>query len=63
MIDYEAPRNEGLLSDRIVETSKGYEIRQIHYTNPADGEQYESLTNEFTLPAWVHVLLYELADV
>jgi len=59
LVDYDDSRSEGVISDRIVETSKGYEIRQICYTNPADGERYEYLTNELTLPGWVHVLLYK----
>jgi len=59
IVSYDDPRNEGVISDRIVETSQGYEIRQIIYTNPADGERYEYLTNELTLSAWIHVLLYK----
>ena len=43
----------------MAETSKGFEIRQIIYINPADGVQYRYLTNEFTLPAWAIVLLYK----
>ena len=59
IIDYSDERNEGVQSDRMVETSEGYEIRQIIYVNPADGVQYRYLTNEFTLPAWCIVLLYK----
>ena len=59
LIDYQDKRNEGVLSDDLVETSQGYEIRKIVYTNPADGKTYTDLTNEFSLPAWVHVLLYK----
>jgi len=59
LIDYSDPRNEGLISDRLVETSAGYEIRQIIYVNPADGVQYRYLTNEMSLPAWALVLLYK----
>ena len=59
VIDYSDPRNEGIISDRLVETSQGYEIRQIVYINPADGVEYRYLTNELTLPAWTHVLLYK----
>jgi len=59
LIDYSDERNEGVISDRMVETSEGFEIRQIIYINPADGVQYRYLTNEFTLPAWAIVLLYK----
>ena len=59
IIDYEDKRNEGIVSDRMVETSKGFEIRQIVYVNPQDGVEYRYLTNEFTLPAWAIVLLYK----
>lgn len=59
LIDYSDPRTEGLISDRLVETSEGYEIRQIIYINPEDGVEYRYLTNERTLPAWALVLLYK----
>ena len=59
LIDYHDTRNEGVLCDDLVETSKGYEIRKISYINPADGKTYTYLTNEFSLPSWVHVLLYK----
>jgi hypothetical protein len=59
VIDYSDKRNEGVMSDRMVETSEGFEIRQIIYINPADGVEYRYLTNELTLPAWTIVLLYK----
>ena len=59
IIDYQDKRNEGLVSDRMVETSEGYEIRQVIYINPEDGVEYRYLTNEFTLSAWAIVLLYK----
>ncbi len=59
VLDPEDPRNEGIVSDRLVETSQGYEIRQIIYISPADGVEYRYLTNEMTLPAHVIVLLYK----
>lgn len=59
IIDYNDPRNEGIISDRLVETSAGYEVRQIVYIDPATGTEYRYLTNEKTLPAWVIVLLYK----
>jgi len=58
-IDYDDIRNEGLTSDRLVASSGGYEIRQIVYINPADGVEYRYLTNELSLPAWIHILLYK----
>ena len=58
-IDYTDQRNDGIHSDEIVATSGGYELRRIIYTNPADGKRYSYLTNDFSLPAWIHVLLYK----
>lgn len=59
IIDYSNKRNEGIMSDNMVETSQGFEVRQVVYINPADGVEYRYLTNEFTLPAWTLVLLYK----
>ena len=59
IIDYGDSRNEGLISDRLVETSKGHEVRQIIYVDPATGTGYRYLTNEKSLPAWVIVLFYK----
>jgi len=59
LIDYSDTRNEGIKSDDLVETSQGYEIRKVVYINPADGKTYTYLTNEFSLPSWVLVLLYK----
>lgn len=59
IIDYTDKRNEGVISDKMVETSKGFEVRQVIYINPEDGAEYRYLTNEFTLPAWAIVLLYK----
>ena len=58
-LDYSDQRNEGVQSDDLVETSKGYEIRRITYTNPKDGKKYTYLTNEKSLEAWIIVLLYK----
>lgn len=59
IIDYEDKRNEGIISDNMVATSQGFEIRQIIYINPQDGVEYRYLTNEFSLSAWAVVLLYK----
>lgn len=58
-IDHSDPRNEGLVSDRLVESSKSFEVRQIIYIDPSTGTEYRYLTNEKTLPAWIVVLLYK----
>ena len=58
-IDHEDHRNEGLVSDRLVETSEKFEIREIVYIDPSTGKEYRYLTNEKTLPAWIIVLLYK----
>jgi len=59
LIDYSDSRTKGLISDRLVETSAGYEIRQIIYINPVDGVEYRYLTNGMSLPAWALILLYK----
>ena len=59
IIDYQDKRNEGVSSDRMVETSEGFEVRQIIYIDPKDGVEYRYLTNELTLPSWAIVLLYK----
>ena len=59
LLDHTDHRNEGLISDRLVETSKGYEVRKIIYIDPSTGIAYRYLTNEKTLPAWTIVLLYK----
>ena len=59
ILDYSDHRNEGIQYDRLVRTSKGYEIREIFYKNPADGVEYKYITSEMSLEAWVIVLLYK----
>ena len=58
-IDYTDKRNQGIHSDDLVETSEGYELRRIIYTNPRDGKKYTYLTNQKTLSSWIIVLLYK----
>lgn len=58
-LDATNPQNEGIEKDQLVGTSKGYEIRRIVYTNPEDGVTYTYLTNEFTLPPSILVMLYK----
>ena len=59
LLDTSDPANEGIISDQIVATSKGYRIRKIVYINPEDGVEYIYLTNELTLPPSMIVLLYK----
>ena len=58
-LDTDDPVNEGIEKDQLVGTSKGYELRRIVYTNPEDGTTYTYLTNEFTLPPSILVMLYK----
>ena len=58
-LDYSDGKNEGMMSDDLVATSKGYRIRRIIYIDPKDGKKYVYLTNEMTLEAWIIVLLYK----
>ena len=59
MLDRSEPRNEGVVSDHLVGTSNGVQLRRIVYTNPMDGVTYTYLTNDFTLPAYLIVLIYK----
>ena len=59
LLDRAEPRNEGVVSDHLVGTSNGVQLRRIVYINPEDGVTYTYLTNDFTLPAYLIVLLYK----
>ena len=59
LLDRSDPRNGGVVSDHLVGTSNGVQLRRIVYTNPEDGVTYTYLTNDFTLPACLIVLLYK----
>jgi IS4 transposase len=59
LVDRTEPRNEGVVSDHMVGTSCGVQLRRVVYTNPEDGVTYTYLTNDFTLPAYLIVLLYK----
>ena len=59
MLDRSEPRNEGVVSDHLVGTSNGVQLRRIVYSNPEDGVTYTYLGNDFTLPAYALVLLYK----
>ncbi len=58
LVDPSDSRNEGVLSDHLVDTAAGVRLRRIIYKNPADGKTYTYLTNEFTLLAGILVLFY-----
>lgn len=59
LLDLDDPHNAGVVSDHIVGTSNGVQLRRIVYINPEDGVTYTYLTNDFTLPAYQIVLLYK----
>ncbi len=59
LLDRSEPRNAGVVSDHLVYTSNGVQLRRIVYTNPEDGVTYTYLTNDFTLPAYLIVLIYK----
>lgn len=59
LLDRSEPRNAGVVSDHLVGTANGVQLRRIVYTNPEDGVTYTYLTNDFTLPAYLIVLLYK----
>lgn len=58
--DRQDPRNTGVLSDESVGPSNGVSMRRIRYQDPASGEIYTFLTNEFDLPPGLIVLIYRL---
>ncbi len=59
LLDRADPRNHGVVSDHLVGTSNGVQLRRIVYVNPEDGSEYSYLTNDFTIPAGLLVLLYK----
>jgi IS4 transposase len=59
MLDRSEARNEGVVSDHLVGTPDGVQLRRIVCINPEDGVAYTYLTNDFTLPAYLIVLLYK----
>jgi hypothetical protein len=59
LVDHSDWRNEGVISDHLVGTSNGVQLRRIVYKNPKDGKVYTYLTNDNTLPAGILVLLYK----
>ena len=59
LLDRSEPRNMGVVSDHLVGTSNGVQLRRVVYINPEDGVVYTYLTNDFTLPAYLIVLLYK----
>lgn len=53
------PVNTGILADEMVSPATfGRMIRRITFINPANGETWQVLTNEFTLPPGLVVKLY-----
>jgi len=59
LVDHSNWLNEGVVSDHLVGTSNGVQLRRIVYKNPKDGKVYTYLTNDNTLPAGILVLLYK----
>jgi len=54
------PRNAGVTSDELVETSSGVLIRRIGYTDPVTGTCYSFLTTEMTLPPGIIAFIYKI---
>jgi hypothetical protein len=52
------PRNEGVIQDRRVHTTKSQLLRVVHYQEPVTGQEFEFLTNESDLPPGVIAELY-----
>jgi hypothetical protein len=59
MLDRTNPLNDGIMSDHLVGTSTGVMLRRIVYVNPEDGVTHTYLTNDFTLPPHLLVLIYK----
>jgi len=54
------PRNTGVLTDERIGVFAGVMIRRIRYQDPASGEIFSFITNEFTLPPGLIAFLYKL---
>jgi len=59
LVDSADSRNEGVISDHLVDTAAGVRLRRIIYKNPDDGVTYTYLTSDFTLLAGILVLFYK----
>jgi hypothetical protein len=59
LVDRSDSRNDGVVSDHLVGTSNGVQLRRIVYKDPKDGKVYTYLTNDNTLPPGILVLLYK----
>jgi hypothetical protein len=56
----EDPRNIGILSDENVGVFSGVLIRRVRYQDPAGGDVFSFMTNEFTLPPGLIAFIYKL---
>jgi len=59
-VDYDDPRNIGVVSDKIVGPSNGVAIRRVIYLDPVTGKEYRFLTNEMTIPPGLIAILYKM---
>ena len=57
-VDRQDPRSLGIRWDMKVQSRNGQELRMIGYRDPLTGKDYEFLTAEMDLPAWVIAELY-----
>jgi hypothetical protein len=56
--DRNDPRNAGVLSDEMVESSNNVAMRRVRYRDPITGNEYSFLTNELKLPPGLIAFLY-----
>ena len=56
----EDPRNAGVVSDELLSTASGIQMRRVNYVNPTTGTRYRFLTNEMTIPPGLIAFLYKL---
>ncbi len=54
------PRNVGVISDELVETSNGVSIRRIAYIDLVKGTRYSFITTEMTLPPGIIAFIYKI---
>lgn len=54
------PRNNGVVSDELVESSNGFSMRRITYIDPVTGVIYRFITNEMTIPPGLIAFIYKL---
>ena len=59
-IDFDDPRNIGVLADENIGVFSGVMMRRVRYQDPETGKIFSFITNQFTLPPGLIAFLYKL---